>query len=119
MQNPRYTGYQVWNRQGTDKDLADPADISLGHKQVQRWNLPDGWVLSRDPAHEALVSEADYIVAQGVGAARGPAPLATVGAGWNPPGPTAGLPTAAATAIPGTLHAQGATAIQIVTRKAS
>jgi site-specific DNA recombinase len=32
LQNPRYTGHQVWNRQRTDKDLADPADVSLGHK---------------------------------------------------------------------------------------
>jgi hypothetical protein len=44
LANPRYTGRQVWNRQRTDRDLADPADVSLGHKQVQRWNLPDGWV---------------------------------------------------------------------------
>jgi site-specific DNA recombinase len=75
--NPRYTGHQVWNRQRTDKD---PADVSLGHKDVQRWNLPDGWVISRKPAHEALVSEADYIAAQGIGAIRGPAPRAEVGA---------------------------------------
>ena len=74
LSNPRYTGRQVWNRQRTDKDLADPADVSLGHKSVQRWNLPDGWVISRRPAHEALVSEADYIAAQGVSAARGPSP---------------------------------------------
>ena len=72
--NPRYTGRQVWNRQRTDKDLADPADVSLGHKQVQRWNLPDGWVISRKPAHEALVSEADFIDAQDTRAARGPSP---------------------------------------------
>ena len=50
----------MWNRQRTDKDLADPGDVSLGHKSVQRWNLPDGWVISRRPAHEALVSEADF-----------------------------------------------------------
>ena len=24
------------------------------HKSVQRWNLPDGRVVSRQPAHEAL-----------------------------------------------------------------
>ena len=72
LQNPRYTGHQVWNRQRTDKDLADPGDVSLGHKSVQRWNLPDGWVISRRPAHEALVSEADFIAAQDVNAARGP-----------------------------------------------
>ena len=74
LQNPRYTGRQVWNRQRTDKDLADPADVSLGHKDVQRWNLPDGWVISRKAAHEALVSEADYIAAQDVNATRGPSP---------------------------------------------
>lgn len=57
LQNPRYTGRQVWNRQRTDKDLADPGDVSLGHKSVQRWNLPDGWVISKKPAHPTLVSE--------------------------------------------------------------
>jgi hypothetical protein len=74
LANPRYTGRQVWNRQCTDRDLADPADVSLGHKSVQRWNLPDGWVVSRRPAHPALVSEDDFIAAQDVSAARGPAP---------------------------------------------
>jgi len=74
LSNPRYTGRQVWNRQWTDRDLADPADVSLGHKSVQRWNLPDGWVISRKPAHSALVSEADFIAAQDISAARGPAP---------------------------------------------
>ena len=74
LANPRYTGHQVWNRQRTDKDLADPADVSLGYRDVQRWNLPDGWVISRRPAHPALVSEANFIAAQDVNAARGPAP---------------------------------------------
>jgi hypothetical protein len=71
--NPRYTGRQVWNRQRTDSDLADPANTSLGNRQVQRWNLPDGWVISARPAHPALVSEADFIAAQDINAARGPA----------------------------------------------
>ena len=74
LSNPRYTGRQVWNRQRTDKDLADPGDVALGHQSVQRWNLPDGWVISSKPAHEALVSEDDFIAAQDVSAARGPAP---------------------------------------------
>jgi site-specific DNA recombinase len=72
--NPRYSGRQVWNRQRTDRDLADPADVSLGQRDVQRWNLPGGWVISRKPAHVALVSEADWIAAQDVRATRGPAP---------------------------------------------
>jgi len=70
---PRYTGRQVWNRQRTDFDLADPANTSLGHRQVQRWNLPEGWVISKRPAHAALVSEADFIAAQDAAAPRGPA----------------------------------------------
>ena len=74
LQNPRYTGRQVWNRQRTDTELADPGNVTLGYKSVQRWNLPDGWVISDRPAHPALVSEADFIAAQDVNAARGPGP---------------------------------------------
>src|SRR6266702_4682009 len=72
--NPRYTGRQVWNRQRTDTELADPANVTLGHKSVQRWNLPGGWVISARPAHPALVSEDDFITAQDISAARGPVP---------------------------------------------
>jgi site-specific DNA recombinase len=73
LSNPRYTGRQVWNRQRTDLQLACPDDISLGHRQVQRWSLPDGWVISARSAHPALVSEDEFIAAQDVKAARGPA----------------------------------------------
>ena len=74
LENPRYTGRQVWNRQRTDTELADPVNVTLGHKSVQRWNLPDGWVVSNRPAHPTLVSEDDFIAAQDSNAARGPAP---------------------------------------------
>ncbi|WP_433330151.1 recombinase family protein [Spirillospora sp. CA-294931] len=70
VSNPRYTGRQVWNRQPTDHELLDPSNTGLGHRQVQRWNLPDGWVISSRPAHPALVSEADFIAIQGMRAAR-------------------------------------------------
>ena len=73
LTNPRYTGRQVWNRQRTDRDLVDPGNTGLGHKEVQRWNLPEGWVIPRRPAHPALVSEADFIGAQDATAPRGPA----------------------------------------------
>ena len=63
LANPRYTGRQVWNRQRADHDLVDPANTRLGHRQVQRWNLPAGRVISARPAHPALVTEADYIAA--------------------------------------------------------
>src|SRR6201996_2387299 len=71
LANPRYTGRQVWNRQRTDHDLVDPANTGLGHKQVQRWNLPEGWVISKHPAHPALVSEADFLAARAPPAPRG------------------------------------------------
>jgi hypothetical protein len=74
LENPRYTGRQVWNRQHTDTELADPANVTLGHKSVQRWNLPDGWVISNRPVHPALVSEDDFVAAQDINAARGPVP---------------------------------------------
>ncbi|MDQ2812925.1 MAG: recombinase family protein [Actinomycetota bacterium] len=74
LENPRYTGRQVWNRQRTDTELVDPANVTLGHRAVPRRNLPDGWVISSRPAHPALVSEADFIAAQDVNASRGPLP---------------------------------------------
>ena len=40
---------------------------------MQRWNLPEGWVISRHPAHTALVSEADFIAVQDTAVPRGPA----------------------------------------------
>ena len=49
LANPRYTGRQVWNRQRTDHDLVDPANTGLGHRQVQRWNLPAGLGHLRPP----------------------------------------------------------------------
>jgi hypothetical protein len=67
----------VWNRQRTDTELADPGNVALGHKGVQRWNLPDGWVISSRPAHPALVSEDDFVAVQDINAARGPVPHAT------------------------------------------
>jgi DNA invertase Pin-like site-specific DNA recombinase len=73
LANPRYTGRQVWNRQRADFDLIDPGNTALGHRQVQRWNLPDGWIISARAAHPALVSEESFIAAQEVSAPRGPA----------------------------------------------
>jgi site-specific DNA recombinase len=73
LANPRYTGRQVWNRQRTDNDLIDPTNTGLGHRQVQRWNLPNGWVISTRPAHAALASEGDYVAAQRITVPRGPA----------------------------------------------
>ena len=119
LANPRYTGRQVWNRQPTAMDLIDPANTGLGHRQVQRWDLPDGWVISARPAHPALVSEEDFIAAQGIRAARkggdagrsyklAPAFCAAGSADGGPShaGPTAGPPTGAATGTPAPARAE-------------
>lgn len=42
LRNPKYTGYQVWNRKA--------------RKRGGKINPPEAWVWSEEPAHEALVS---------------------------------------------------------------
>jgi len=64
LANPRYTGRQVWNRQHTDRGPLDTADDLLGQSEVRRWNALQQWAISRDIAHEPLVSEQDFISAQ-------------------------------------------------------
>jgi site-specific DNA recombinase len=77
LANPRYTGRQVWNRQSTV--LPDPSspvtvdvsvDVDEGGIRPQRWNPATEWVISRYPAHPALVSEADFVAVQGIRAVR-------------------------------------------------
>lgn len=40
LENPRYTGYQVWNKQRRDEVLIDVHDVGLGHQTGMRWNDP-------------------------------------------------------------------------------
>ncbi|GAB2974433.1 recombinase family protein [Saccharothrix stipae] len=55
LHNPRYTGWQVWNRQTVDHDHHSPAD-QRRHRMTKR--IPaHRWVLSQQRAHTALVSE--------------------------------------------------------------
>lgn len=70
LANPRYTGRQVWNRQRTDREPTELADGGRGHRQVLRWNPAQHWVISRKMAHPGLVSEADFVAAQAIRAAR-------------------------------------------------
>jgi hypothetical protein len=58
--NPRYTGRQVWDRQG----------IERGAGRTSRRSSPGEWAVSATPAHPALVSEAEFVAAQQVRAAR-------------------------------------------------
>ncbi|RJL31889.1 recombinase family protein [Bailinhaonella thermotolerans] len=74
--NPRYTGYQVWNKQRTDEVLLDVQDVALGHTAKMRWNHKDTWIWSERPAHEPIIPMDTFQRAQGLmaGRARAAAP---------------------------------------------
>jgi site-specific DNA recombinase len=61
LSNPRYTGRQVWNRQRTDHNPVDHQ-----RSEVHRWNPAEQWVVSKEMAHPALVSEEDFVTAQAI-----------------------------------------------------
>jgi site-specific DNA recombinase len=60
LMNPRYTGYEVWNRQRRDEVLLDVRDVAAGYTSKMRWNDPDQWVWSEQPAHPPLVSRETF-----------------------------------------------------------
>ncbi|MBB5868089.1 DNA invertase Pin-like site-specific DNA recombinase [Allocatelliglobosispora scoriae] len=72
LANPRYTGRQVWNRQHTTRGPLDIADDLLGQSETRRWTDLQQWVISRDVAHEPLVSERDFVAAQWTSAVPAP-----------------------------------------------
>ncbi len=56
LANPRYTGFEVWNKQRKDEVLVDVDDVGLGHVTKMRWNDADEWITSAEVTHEALVT---------------------------------------------------------------
>ena len=60
LQNPRYTGRQVWNRQRKDEVLIDVNDVALGHSTKMRWNDPGKWIYSDAVAHPPLIGDEDF-----------------------------------------------------------
>ncbi len=106
--NPRYTGRQVWNRQRTDHDLIDPDNTTLGHRDVQRRNTPDEWVISEKPAPRPWSVRPTSSPRRTSASARahpstaisspGYCAVGAADAAWSPAGPTATPPTAADTA---------------------
>lgn len=57
LDNPRYTGRQVWNKQRRDEVLMDIEDVAMGYETKMRWNDKGDWVFSAERTHEALVSD--------------------------------------------------------------
>jgi hypothetical protein len=63
LENPRYTGRQVWNRQTTKGHGAGGRSSGRGSGAV-RWNAVGEWEVSEHLAHAALVDEAMFIAVQ-------------------------------------------------------
>ncbi|MFI9379541.1 recombinase family protein [Kutzneria sp. NPDC052558] len=55
LANPRYTGYEVWNKQRKQELLIDVEDVALGHETKMAWNPREKWILSDHPVHAALI----------------------------------------------------------------
>jgi site-specific DNA recombinase len=73
LANPRYTGYQVWNRHSVDHREALPGDKSTRTGAPgRRANTPADWAVSDRLAHPPLVSEDDFVRAQHVSALPAP-----------------------------------------------
>ncbi|MBS2538394.1 recombinase family protein [Catenulispora sp. NF23] len=71
LENPRYTGRQVWNKQRKDEVLLDVKNVEQGYETKLRWNDEGSWVWSDKVVHEPLVSVADFEATKKVRAAHG------------------------------------------------
>jgi hypothetical protein len=60
LDNPRYTGYAIYGRWQKVEELIDPDDVAAGHVVRFRRSAQAKIVRSREPAHPAIVSVADF-----------------------------------------------------------
>ncbi len=70
--NPRYTGYEVWNKQRKHESLIDVEDVAMGHETLVKWNAKDAWVFSNKIVNIPLVSKDAFDQVQRRLASRGP-----------------------------------------------
>ena len=66
LQNPRYTGREVWNKQRRDEVLVDVEDVALGHESKMRWNPSSDWVWSEHETHPAIIDPDTFEAAQDI-----------------------------------------------------
>jgi site-specific DNA recombinase len=66
LQNPRYTGREVWNKQRREHVLVDVEDVALGHESKMRWNQRGQWIWSEHPTHPAIVEPEVFDAVQDV-----------------------------------------------------
>lgn len=65
LENPRYTGRQVWNRSGTTGHGLGGRAGGRGSGAL-RYNPVDEWVVSEQIAHEPLVDDETFVAVQGM-----------------------------------------------------
>jgi hypothetical protein len=65
LENPRYTGRQVWNRQSTDGHGSGGRAGGRG-SGVVRWNPAEEWEVSEHLTHRPLVDDATFLAVQGM-----------------------------------------------------
>jgi DNA invertase Pin-like site-specific DNA recombinase len=56
LQNPRYTGHQVWNRHRKAEVLLNVEDVALGYETRLRSNPSDQWAWSKEVVHPVIIS---------------------------------------------------------------
>jgi hypothetical protein len=69
LENPRYTGRQVWNRQSTQGHGSGGRVSGRGSGAVQR-NPAEEWEVSEHLTHRPLVDDATFLAVQGMRTAR-------------------------------------------------
>jgi site-specific DNA recombinase len=74
--NPRYTGYQVWNKQRKDEVLIDVDDVGLGHTTKLRWNETGKWLWSEKIVHPPIIDRDTFDQVQVMVAGRASKPAA-------------------------------------------
>ena len=71
LDNPRYTGRQVWNKQRKDEVLLDVENVADGYETKMRWNEEGSWVWSDKVVHEPLITVEDFEAIKRIRAAHG------------------------------------------------
>jgi hypothetical protein len=74
--NPRYTGFQVWNKQRKDEALIDVEDVALGHTTKLRWNDSGKWVWSDKIVHPPVIDRETFDQVQVMVGGRATSPAA-------------------------------------------
>ena len=72
--NPRYTCYQVWNKQRKDEALIDVEDVALGHTTKLQWNDSGKRIWSDKIVHPPIIDRETFDEAKAMVGGRATAP---------------------------------------------